>query len=79
MDAVCVPIKMSPSKSVPIKGPHQREWKRKTQEKIYDETKNMTWEERATYFRKGTETGPLAEWVKKIKTSQERRDRRKAS
>lgn len=49
------------------------EMKRQAQAKIYEETEDMTAEQRIAYFRKAAEEGPLAEWWKSIRKSQESR------
>ncbi len=41
------------------------EMKRKIQEKIYEETKDLSREELIDYFRRHAETGPFAELWKK--------------
>jgi len=41
--------------------------KDRAQAQIYDEIKNLSPNEQREYFRKGSENGPLADWVKKVK------------
>jgi len=50
--------------------------KRKIQAEIYEETKDLTDEELSTYYKKSVETGPLANWWKKVKTAQEQRKKK---
>ena len=52
------------------------EFKRKAQERIYEDIKNMSWEQEADYFRKGAETGPLSSWWKKVKAAQDQRKKK---
>jgi len=48
--------------------------KRKIQDEIYNETKDMSEEERSAYFRKSVEHGPLKElWTKAIAKQNEKR------
>lgn len=44
------------------------EMKRRIQEKIYEETKDLSREELVAYFRKRVEEGPFAELLKKHAT-----------
>ena len=46
------------------------EMKRKIQDEIYEETKNLTSAEEAAYFRKSVETGPFAEKICRIRQRQ---------
>lgn len=52
------------------------EFKRKAQEEIYEEIKEMSWEEEVAYFQREAEKGPLGEWWKKVKAAQEQRKRK---
>jgi len=46
------------------------EMKHDIQAKIYEETKNMTWEQESAYRLKAIETGPLAKWWQEVKSQQ---------
>ena len=46
------------------------EMKHAIQEKLYEETKNMSWEQERDHLRKKIETGPLAEKWKAIQEQQ---------
>ena len=50
------------------------EMKHKIQEQIYEETKNMSWEQESEHRRKSIEAGPFAQ---KWKTLQEQQAKRK--
>lgn len=52
------------------------EFKRKAQERIYEKTKNMSWEQEIQYFRKSVETGPFADWWKRVKAAQDEKKKR---
>lgn len=52
------------------------EFKRKAQERIYEEIKDMSWEEEIDYFKKSAETGPLADWWKRVKAAQDQRKKK---
>ena len=54
------------------------EWKDKVQRKIYEEIKDMTWEEEIEYFKKSVENGPFADLLKKIKAHQKKSEKKKA-
>ena len=54
------------------------EWKDKVQAKIYEKVKDMTVDEQVEYYRNAGENGPLADWIKKVKASQEKHNRKKA-
>jgi hypothetical protein len=41
-------------------------FKDKVQSEIYEETKDMTWDELKAYFRKGVESGPFADLWNRI-------------
>ncbi len=43
------------------------DFKRKSQARIYAEIKDMTGEQQRAYFRKAAESGPLADWWKKVR------------
>lgn len=43
------------------------EMKRRAQARIYEEIKDLSPEEEVAYFRRAAETGPLADWWKKIR------------
>ena len=43
------------------------EFKRKSQERIYEDIKDMSWEQEVQYFQKRAETGPLGDWWKRVK------------
>ncbi len=47
------------------------EMKRKSQERIYNETKGMTPEERLDYFKQRVENGPFAKLFKRESVSKE--------
>lgn len=49
------------------------EMKCKIQDEIYEETKNMTPEEKREYFRKSVENGPFAEKVRRIRQRQQKK------
>jgi len=49
--------KLDMSKFKPIPGFDALKWKREVQEKIYEETKNMTSEEIQEYFQQAVERG----------------------
>ena len=42
------------------------QYKWRVQEEIYDEIKGLTPAEEIEYFRKGAETGPLADWWRRV-------------
>lgn len=42
------------------------------QEKIYEETRHMTWEQEREHFRKSIEAGPLSDMWKAIQARQEK-------
>ncbi len=42
------------------------QYKWRVQAQIYEETKGMTPQEEIEYFRKAVETGPFAEWWRKV-------------
>lgn len=52
------------------------EFKRKAQERIYEEIKDMSWEEEVAYFQREAEKGPLGSWWKKVKEAQEQRKKK---
>jgi len=43
------------------------EFKRKAQEKVYEETKGLNPKEQVAYFRRAARSGPLADWWKRLK------------
>jgi hypothetical protein len=43
-------------------------YKDRVQAEIYEEIKGMTHEQQIEYFRRAAETGPLADWWKKVRT-----------
>ena len=43
------------------------EFKWKIQEQIYNETKNMSWEQKVTYFRQSAKRGQTGDWYQKVK------------
>ena len=47
------------------------EFKRQAQERIYEQTKNMTLAEEIEFFRRGAENGPFAELIKRLKAIEE--------
>ena len=49
------------------------EMKHAIQEQIYEETKNMSWEQEREYRRKNIEAGPLAQKWKSIQEQQEKK------
>lgn len=51
-------------------------YKDRVQAEIYEEIKGMTREEEIEYFRRATETGPLADWWKKLRRASVDRDGR---
>ena len=49
-------------------------YKRKVQQEIYEEIKGLTPAEQIAYFNRHAETGPLAEWWRKIRQRSRPRD-----
>ena len=45
-------------------------YKDRVQAEIYQEIKDMTHEQEIAYFRRATETGPLADWWKRARGAQ---------
>jgi len=45
------------------------EFKRKAQERIYEETKHLTTEEKIAYFRQAARSGTLGQWWQSITQS----------
>jgi hypothetical protein len=43
------------------------QFKRKAQEKIYSLVRNLSLEEPVEFFRRAAESGPLAEWWRKVR------------
>lgn len=52
------------------------EMKNQVQQEIYEETKDMTWEEEREHFKKNIQSSPLADKWSRIKS---RQDKKKAS
>ena len=50
------------------------EFKRRAQERIYEETKGMTREQEIQYFRRAVENGPFADLVKRLKAKENNRN-----
>ena len=48
-------------------------FKDKAQAEIYEEIKNLSPEEEVRYWRRATETGPLAKWWKAVRAATRRR------
>jgi hypothetical protein len=51
-------------------------FKARAQAEISKETQGMTPEQRCEYFRRGAESGPMGDWVKKVKKATEERKKR---
>ena len=51
-------------------------FKQKAQERIYEEIKDMSWEEEVTYFQRAAKSGPLGSWWKRVQEAQEQRKKR---